>query len=186
MRKYVARNRKMYKTEMIKDAGELSKLGFTNAELADYWGVNRTTVLRWSKRNPELGIAINKGRAEAEVSVTRSLFKSAIGGNVLAMIYFLKNRASERWSDRPDVHIDMRQTNNVTTVSLIKDINSECEQIQKKRIEMNNSSRFKEFDENENENENENRNGNEDVLDHEGDALTPQQQTTHNAEHNGL
>ena len=43
--------------------------------------------------------AIKKGRAEGLNKVSNALFEKAIQGNVTAMIYYLKVRGRENWSE---------------------------------------------------------------------------------------
>lgn len=75
-------------------------LGFTEEDLAKYWKVSHDTMLRWKKRMPQFCVAIEKGRTDATVSVTKSLYNKAQEGNLTAIIFWLTNRRPDLWSDR--------------------------------------------------------------------------------------
>ncbi len=65
---------------------------------AEAAGVNRVTAWRWrkSKRFKEKVLAIIDSRTQ---TVEDALYASALKGNVVAQIFWLKNRAKDRWSD---------------------------------------------------------------------------------------
>ena len=69
-------------------------------------GICVSTVYDWMNKNPEIAAAIKKGRDKSIDMVENALFKSAINGNVTAMIFYLKNRAPERYKDRVDNNIN--------------------------------------------------------------------------------
>ena len=73
-------------------------------------GISVTTVYDWMNKDPKIAAAIKKGRDKSIDMVENALFKSAINGNVTAMIFYLKNRAPERYKDRVDNNIN---TNNM-------------------------------------------------------------------------
>ena len=84
---------------------EWSTQGLYIKDIAAMMGVCVTTVYDWMKINPEIAAAIKKGRDKSIDMVENALFKSAINGNVTAMIFYLKNRAPERYKDRVDNNI---------------------------------------------------------------------------------
>ena len=89
-----------FKPEMIDDAEKLATLGFTEENIATYWGVSFETLRRWKRKDEDLTMAINKGRLNANLSVTKKLFEKCQGGNMTAMIFWLTNRCPEHWADR--------------------------------------------------------------------------------------
>ncbi len=60
------------------------------------------------KKYKDIQEAIEEGRAQGIVDIENALYKSAKDGNVTAQIFFLKNRASEKWSDKQDVKLNAR------------------------------------------------------------------------------
>lgn len=85
---------------------EWSTQGLYIKDIAAKMGVCVSTVYDWMNKNPEIAAAIKKGRDKSIDMVENALFKSAINGNVTAMIFYLKNRAPERYKDRVDNNIN--------------------------------------------------------------------------------
>ena len=85
---------------------EWSTQGLYIKDIAAKMGISVTTVYDWMNKNPEIAAAIKKGRDKSIDMVENALFKSAINGNVTARIFYLKNRAPERYKDRVDNNIN--------------------------------------------------------------------------------
>lgn len=85
---------------------EWSTQGLYIKDIAAKMGISVSTVYDWMNKNPEIAAAIKKGRDKSIDMVENALFKSAISGNVTAMIFYLKNRAPERYKDRVDNNIN--------------------------------------------------------------------------------
>ena len=97
--------------------------GLTNEQIAKNIGVNQDTLYTWIRRFPEFSEALKIGRDEADMQVENALFKRALGyyiediqeeyegtvrvkrvvkkkwvaPDISAQIFWLKNRASNRW-----------------------------------------------------------------------------------------
>ena len=85
---------------------EWSTQGLYIKDIAAKMGISVSTVYDWMNKNPDIAAAIKKGRDKSIDMVENALFKSAINGNVTAMIFYLKNRAPERYKDRVDNNIN--------------------------------------------------------------------------------
>jgi hypothetical protein len=113
------------KPEMIEQAQMLCQRGFTDQELADFFRVSARTIMRWKNESEAFCHALKAGKEPADDRVERSLYASAIGyehdevdirvvdgrivktpvrkfyaPNVVACIYWLKNRRPEKWRDK--------------------------------------------------------------------------------------
>ena len=117
--KKIGRTQKNVTQPSITDWGTVEKLqlleewstqGLYIKDIAAMMGISVTTVYDWMNKNPEIAAAIKKGRDKSIDMVENALFQSAINGNVTAMIFYLKNRAPERYKDRVDNNIN---TNNM-------------------------------------------------------------------------
>lgn len=105
--------------------------GLTNEQIAKNIGINQNTFYTWLKRYSEIKEALKKGRKPVDIEVENSLVKRALGfteeeiveemtedkdGNTIkhkkvtrkvfppdtaAIIFYLKNRSSHRYKDRP-------------------------------------------------------------------------------------
>jgi hypothetical protein len=115
-----------YKPEYAKMAKHVAKLGATDTDLAEIFGVSDATIDNWKAQHPTdfLG-PLKEGKAEADARVVRSLYQRATGysydavkifcskdgkitkvpyrvhvpPDVTAQIFWLKNRNPAEWRD---------------------------------------------------------------------------------------
>lgn len=76
--------------------------GLTDEQIASNCGVTATTLYDWKNRFPEISEALKKGKEVVDYEVENALLKKAMGGDVTASIFWLKNRRSKRWRDKPE------------------------------------------------------------------------------------
>lgn len=116
--------------EMIAQAEKLCALGATDDEMADFFGVHRSTLYRWKLDHPDFCDAIKTAKEAADERVERSLYQKATGYTVTeqqavkiktgkdseavetveverhvpadttAAIFWLKNRRKDQWKDK--------------------------------------------------------------------------------------
>jgi len=72
----------------------------SSKQMADYFGIGRTTFYGILARDDEVAERYKRGRARAVGAVAQSLIAKARAGNVTAMIFFLKTQAGWREVDR--------------------------------------------------------------------------------------
>ena len=98
-------------------AEKLTRLGLTDAQLADVLGCHRSTLYVWQERHAEFAAAIRNGKALADAEVSESLYKRARGyeaieadgrtkhvpPDTVACIFWLKNRQPHLWRDKRDL-----------------------------------------------------------------------------------
>lgn len=119
-----------YKPEFAGQAEKLCKLGATDIEVADFFGVSDRTIYRWQADHEEFCQALKAGKDECDDRVERSLYHKAVGytfdsekvfqhqGEIVrapvkehvppsdtAAIFWLKNRRPDQWRDAKDVNI---------------------------------------------------------------------------------
>lgn len=127
----------LYKPEYAEQAAKLCKLGATDVDLADFFGVSTRTVERWKTSKEDFCRAITMAKDEADDAVERSLYHRARGyeqeavkifmpagaakpvyakyrekvaPDTGAAIFWLKNRRRDKWRDRTE----QEHTHNVT------------------------------------------------------------------------
>ncbi len=66
-------------------------------------GISRAELFRTLKRDPEFAELVKEARSFADDNVIRSLYTAAIGGNITAMIFWLKNRKPDEWRDNHEL-----------------------------------------------------------------------------------
>ena len=77
--------------------------GLTMQQIADCVGMHRGTLYRLKDKDSDVCDAIKRGRAKGIAVVSNALYENAKSGNVVAQIFYLKNRSPEEWRDRQDV-----------------------------------------------------------------------------------
>lgn len=117
-----------YKPEYAEQAEKLCKLGATDKELADFFGVDERTINRWKDTKPEFCQSLKTGKLLADANVAERLFQRAMGysheavkifpnggpengpqlvpfvehypPDTTAAIFWLKNRQPAKWRDK--------------------------------------------------------------------------------------
>jgi hypothetical protein len=77
----------------------------TAEQIADYFGIGRTTFFAMIQRDPSIAERYKRGRARAIGAVAQSLIAKARAGNVVAMIFFLKTQAG--WRETAEVAVSL-------------------------------------------------------------------------------
>ena len=119
-----------YRDEFSVQALKLCRLGATDKELADFFGVNEDTVNEWKKVHPAFSESLKEGKGLADAEVADKLFKRATGyeheavkisatpdgrehvtryterypPDTTAAIFWLKNRRPDLWRDKTDIN----------------------------------------------------------------------------------
>jgi hypothetical protein len=116
-----------YRPEFVDQAKKLCRLGATDKELADFFGVNVATINRWKVVHPEFCASLNAGKLLSDAEVAHKLYRRATGyshkavkifmpqgadapvyapytehypPDTTAMIFWLKNRRPEQWREK--------------------------------------------------------------------------------------
>lgn len=72
--------------------------GYLNQDqIADYLGISRQTLHAIMKRDPEVSLRYQRGKATIHQDIAKSLIQTAREGNVTAQIFYLKTQC--RWSE---------------------------------------------------------------------------------------
>ena len=68
----------------------------TQAQIADYFGISRTTFLALLERDAEVAVHYKRGKAKAIAHVANGLLQKARSGHTASMIFYLKTQAGWR------------------------------------------------------------------------------------------
>jgi hypothetical protein len=68
-----------YREEYNVQVEKLCKLGATDKEIADFFGIAQSTLYDWKSNIPEFSEAIKRGKIIADAEVAESLHKRAVG-----------------------------------------------------------------------------------------------------------
>jgi hypothetical protein len=116
-----------YKDEFVEQARKLCKLGATDADMSDFFGIDICNLNVWKLKHPEFGRALKDAKSVADQRVVRSLYQRAVGyehdevdirvvgtevvqtplrkryaPDTTACIFWLKNRMRDEWKDRTE------------------------------------------------------------------------------------
>lgn len=115
-----------YRPEFAAQAEKLCKLGATDKEMADFFGVDERTINRWKDDHEEFCQSLKAGKLEADANVAHRLYQRAMGysheavkialtpagehhqvpyiehyaPDTTAAIFWLKNRRPDQWRDK--------------------------------------------------------------------------------------
>lgn len=94
-------------------------------QIADYFGISKTTFYAIMERQPEVSERYKKGKAKAIGSVAQGLLQQAKSGNTSAAMFYLKTQAGWRETQQID-HTTLGQqmagTNITVTASDLKSV----------------------------------------------------------------
>jgi hypothetical protein len=76
-----------YKEEYNLQAYKLTLLGFTDKDMADFWGVTEQTINNWKNEHPNFFESITRGKEFADTEVVESLYNRAKGYTVKRIEY---------------------------------------------------------------------------------------------------
>jgi hypothetical protein len=76
-----------YVPKLNKQAESLARLGLTDKEIAEFFGIAESTFYEWKDAYPKFAEAIKKGKLPADAKVVDSLFKRATGYKYKEVIY---------------------------------------------------------------------------------------------------
>lgn len=77
----------------LKQVESLAANGLTQEQIAAALGISESTLTKRKKENTDFTDAIKRGKAKGIALVTNKLMESIKGGNMTAMIFFLKTQA---------------------------------------------------------------------------------------------
>lgn len=73
--------------------------GLTDEQIAHNCGISTTTLYNWKNKHIEIFEALKKGKEVVDYQVENAMLKSALEGNTVAQIFWLKNRRPDKWRD---------------------------------------------------------------------------------------
>lgn len=132
-----------YRQEYNQQAYELCLLGYTDKELAEYFGVNPDTIYEWKNKFSEFSESIKKGKAPADANVSAAIYKRACGysyeevtqedvngtmkvtkivtkevtPDATSAIFWLKNRQPEKWRDKKEIEAKVSKEVDLTNLT---------------------------------------------------------------------
>lgn len=88
-------------------------------QIADFFGIGRTTFHSIMERQPEVLERYKKGRAKAVGSVAKSLIQQAQEGNLTAQIFYLKTQGG--WKEGNQLEVEVKGADKLPTLAELFD-----------------------------------------------------------------
>ena len=101
-------------------------LGLTNEQLAESLDISLSTLKNY-KKIPEFLTAHRAGKEQADSKVAESLYEKAVGGDVSAATFWLKNRQGAVWRDSK--HVEHSSETLADLVRAVEESYYESEQV---------------------------------------------------------
>lgn len=90
----------------------------TQEQIADYFGIGRTTFIAMINRDPDISEHYKRGKAKAIGSVAEGLLQKARNGDTASAIFYLKTQAGWRETN----HIDHTSSDGTMTPKAALDV----------------------------------------------------------------
>jgi len=116
-----------YKKEFDEQARKLCLNGFIDAQIADFFNIQESTLNLWKKAHPSFMESLKSGKRYSDDKVVNALYNRAIGyefdevksesgttgkkittttkhiaGDTTAQIFWLRNRMRDEWTNNPE------------------------------------------------------------------------------------
>ena len=75
--------------------------GLTDEQIAHNMGVAYSTFRVWKENYSAISAALKRSKKIVDYEVENALLEAALGGNITAQIFWLKNRQKAKWKDKP-------------------------------------------------------------------------------------
>ena len=79
-----------------------AKEGLTDEQISRNLGISKVTFYKYKASCSELSELLKRSKEVVDYEVENALYKSAMSGNVSAMIFWLKNRRPDKWKDKKE------------------------------------------------------------------------------------
>jgi len=76
--------------------------GATDDEIIIRLGIARSSFYEYKNKISDFSDALKETKEYVDAKVENALLQNALKGNITAQIFWLKNRRSERWREKPE------------------------------------------------------------------------------------
>ena len=82
--------------------------GATEKNISEALGISQNTLINMKKEYPDIGNALRKGKEIVDYAVENALLRRALGGDVQAITFWLKNRRPDKWRDLKELNASLQ------------------------------------------------------------------------------
>ena len=97
------RPKKTISPSQLPEIERMAGLGLSEQKIAVILGLSVPTFIARKQDDPRIGLAIEKGRADAEEKIGQTLYDKALGGDLGSIVWWEKTRAG-RFERRREEH----------------------------------------------------------------------------------
>ena len=80
--------------------------GLSMEQIAHNMGISKQTLYNWIDISIDIFDSIKKGKEVIDFEVQNALCEAALNGNVVAQIFWLKNRCPDKWKDKIEQQVE--------------------------------------------------------------------------------
>lgn len=95
--------------------------GATDKEISERLGISKDSFYEYKKQFSDFSDSLKKNKEICDAEVESALHKAALGGNITAIIFWLKNRRPDKWREKPTDNQSSDKENGVGVTIDIKD-----------------------------------------------------------------
>lgn len=82
--------------------------GATEANISEALGISQNTLINMKNNYRDVSEALRKGKEIVDYAVENALLRKALGGDVQAMIFWLRNRKPDKWRDIKEINATLQ------------------------------------------------------------------------------
>ncbi len=113
-----------YETHVLPRFDEIEdwcRNGATDKEVAERLGIAMSSFSEYKKEFSEFSEVLKKTKEYVDGQVENALLKNALGGNITAQIFWLKNRRPNKWRDKVEPNVEENINSKVIIVDNIEE-----------------------------------------------------------------
>ena len=95
--------------------------GLTDEQIAHNIGIATKTLYEWKNTYSEICEALKNSKEIADLQIENALYNKALKGDVVSMIFWLKNRQPDRWREKQPTGAVLGTEDDPITISIKKE-----------------------------------------------------------------
>ena len=85
----------------LEEVKDWCRNGATDKEIWERLGISKDSFYEYKKNISDFSDSLKESKAICDAEVESALHKAALGGNITAIIFWLKNRRPDKWREKP-------------------------------------------------------------------------------------
>ncbi|MDE7330299.1 MAG: transposase [Clostridia bacterium] len=85
----------------LEEVKDWCRNGATDKEIWEKLGISKDSFYEYKKHFSDFSDSLKESKEICDAEVESALHKAALGGNITAIIFWLKNRRPDKWREKP-------------------------------------------------------------------------------------